>query len=345
MKYSFRLFSFILVGALLSTGLLFAGGKTGTEWGNHDGSDHHEYEESIPDISAVQLEADQKLLVVASTSIVADVVANVGDDSIELTTLIEPGQDPHSYDPTPSALAAVEKAHVVFVNGFGLEEGLLDIIESTATGVVVPVSAGIEPLPMEQFDHAEHTHDHGVIDPHVWFDPTNVMQWVENIEHVLSEADPMNKQAYHERAYAYLNHLGTLDNSIRLDFDALPDSRKKLVTDHVFLGYFADQYGIEVIGTLLPNTTTSAETSARQIAGLVEVLQHTGITTIFVGSTAGTGLERLAESVAEEIGGEVNIVHILTGSLTAPGSQGDTYLGYMEYNARQIINGLKPDTE
>ena len=342
MKGSFRLFSFILAGTLLSSVLLFAGGKTGMESGNHDGSDYQKYEEFIPDITAVQLEAGRKLLVVASTSILADVVANVGDDSIELTTLIKPGQDPHSYEPTPSALAAVEKAQVVFVNGYGLEEGLLDIIESTATGVVVPVSAGIEALSLKQLDHAGHAHDHGSIDPHVWFDPTNVMQWVENIEKVLSDADPMNQQAYRERADAYLNRLGTLDNSIRRDLDALPESRKKLVTDHVFLGYFANQYGIEVIGTLLPNTTTSSETSARQIAGLVEVLERTGATTIFVGSTAGTGLEKLAESVAGEIGGEVKIVHILTGSLTAPGSKGDTYLSYMEYNARQIIHGLEP---
>ena len=333
------------------------------ESGNHDGSDHYEHEEYIPNVNAVPLEAGQKLLVVASTSIVADVVSNIGGDSIELATLIKPGQDPHSYEPTPSAFAAVEKAHVVFVNGFGLEENLLESIESTAGGVVVAVSAGIEPLEVhtehhdehmhhedaehdqheeEHMEHDEHAHDHGPIDPHVWFDPNNVMVWVENIEHVLTEADPSNKTSYHERAEEYLKQLEALDTSMRESFARLPEDRRKIVTDHHMFGYFARTYGFEVAGAVLPSGSTSVETSARQVAELVEVMRREGVYTIFIGRTAGRGMEKLAASVAAEAGEEVKVVELLTGSLSSGSTEGDTYLGYMEYNVRQIMVGLEP---
>lgn len=337
MKWSIRLLVLFLSFSLLTTVAVFAGGNAKTESDHNDGSDHHERDESLPNISAVQLEVGQKLAVVASTSIVGDVVANVGGDSIELRVLVGIGQDPHSYEPTPSALAAVEKAHVVFVNGFGLEEGLLDSIESTAKGVVVIVSTGLEPL-----ETGHDQHEHGPIDPHVWFDPTNVMLWVENIEQALSEADPSNHEGYHGRAEEYLKRLRTLDESMRKKFAALPEDRKKLVTDHHLLGYFADEYGFEVIGAILPSTSTSAEASTRQMAELVELLHHEGVTTIFIGSTVGRGLEKLAESIAEELGEEVRIVGMLTGSLSTRGTQGDTYLGYMEYNVEQIMSGLEP---
>jgi ABC-type Zn uptake system ZnuABC Zn-binding protein ZnuA len=345
----------------------FAHSNPKTEPYRTDRVDGHIAEHTLPHIDEVQLEAGQRLSVVASTSIVADVVANVGGDTIQLTTLIEPGQDPHGYEPTPSALAAVEMSHVVFVNGFGLEEGLLESIETTAGGVVVAVSAGIEPLAVhtehhdehmhhedaehdqheeehhevEHMEHDEHVHEHGPVDPHVWFDPANVMVWVENIEHVLSGADPSNSEIYHEQAEVYLKNLETLDTSMRETFATLPDNRKKIVTDHHIFSYFAKAYGFDVVGAVLPSGSSSVETSARQIAELVEVMRREGVYTIFVGRTAGRGMEKLAASVAAETGEDVNVVELLTGSLSSRGTEGDTYLGYMEYNMGQIMGGLE----
>jgi ABC-type Zn uptake system ZnuABC Zn-binding protein ZnuA len=304
----------------------------------------------LPTVAEVRLGPGEKLAVVASTSIVGDVVANIAGDAANLTVLIAIGQDPHGYEPTPSALVAVEQAHIVFVNGFGLEESLLDAVEATATGIVVPVSAGIEPLEAagdhEEEGHDEtEDHDHGAVDPHVWFDPTNVMVWAANIERVLSEADPRNRDGYHERADAYRDQLASLDAAMRREFASIPPERRTLVTDHRLFTYFADEYGFEVVGTILPGTSTAVESSARRIADLVELLREAGTATLYVGSTAGRGLVSVARSITEELGRQLRIVSVLTGSLTEPGTPGATYLGYMEYNTRQILDGLQPQAD
>jgi ABC-type Zn uptake system ZnuABC Zn-binding protein ZnuA len=358
MKHSSPLLNLFCLISLLSGAAAFAGSEVDTKSGQYGETRHPDLEAQLPDISAVQLRDGQKLKVLASTSIVGDVVANVGGDDIELTVLIGIGQDPHSYEPKPSSLRAVEQAHVVFVNGFGLEEGLLETIESAARGVIVAVSAGIEPIDTDQRYGSQHDesstaqdrddaarHDeghreHGTVDPHVWFDPTNVIVWVANIEQALSGADPENRQGYHERAEEYLKRLETLDQSIRRKLSTVPENRRKLVTDHYLFNYFADEYGFKVIGAILPGISTSAEASARQFANLVELLRKEGITTIFVGSTAGRGLEKLAAAVADELGEQVRIIYMLTGSLAERGMPGDTYIGYMEYNLNQIMNGL-----
>ena len=299
---------------------------------------HREHEESIPKVEAVELEEGQRLLVVATTSIIGDVVANVAGDSIDLTVLVGTSQDPHGYEPTPSALAAAEKAHVLFVNGFGLEEGLLDAIEAAARGVVIPVSTGIETIETTQAQ--KNKNQHGPVDPHVWLDPTNVMVWVENIEYVLSAMDAKNSAVYHGRAELYLESLMSLDASMRRRFASIPVNKRKLVTDHRLFGYFAEEYGFEVAGAILPGYSTSSDTSARQIADLVEMLRREEITTIFVGTTAGRGLEKLADSISRELGQNVSIVDMLTGSLSAAGEPGDSYIDYMVYNVNQIVDGL-----
>jgi ABC-type Zn uptake system ZnuABC Zn-binding protein ZnuA len=171
-------------------------------------------------------------------------------------------------------------------------------------------------------------------------DPNNVMKWVENIEHVLSEADPGNHEAYEANAEAYIKKLKALDANIRQRVASIPSSKRKLVTDHHVLGYFAHEYGFEVIGAILPSVSTTGDVSAGEMAELVESLRREGITTIFVGSTAGRGLERLADAVAKELGKSVEILPMLTGSLTPRGQRGDTYLDYIDYNVDQIISGL-----
>ena len=284
--------------------------------------------ESLPPTAS--LRPGERLAVVASTSLIADVVAAVGGGVIDLTVLIGRSQDPHGYEPTPRALAAVERAHVVFVNGFDLEESLLQAIRDTARGVVIAVSDGIEPL--EISGHRA--------DPHVWTDPANVAVWAQNVRDALSAADPRNTATYRAGAAAYREQLRQLDEWIRDRVAGLPMERRRLVTDHDVLGYFAKRYGLEVIGVVMPGASTSAEDSARRTAELVELLRREKATAIFVGATAGRGLESLARSVASELGGEVRLVPLLTGSLDAKGRPGDTYLGYMRYNVDQIVGGL-----
>ena len=301
-------------------------------------SEHHQ--NGLPHIQAISLGEGQKLRVVATTSIIGDVVSNLAGDAAELTVLIGMGQDPHSFEPTPQALVAVERAHIVFVNGFGLEEVLLDAIEETAQGHIVPVSAGIETLALEKEDEGG-VHDHGSVDPHVWMDPTNVLVWVENIESVLAGADPRNHEGYETRAEQYATQLRRLDAWMRVRFAEIPTAERKLVTDHHLLGYFADEYGFRVIGAVLPATGTNAEPSAKQTAELVELLRRENTRSILVGTTAGRGVDSLGRAVAAEVGGDVQIVGMLTGSLAPKGRPGDTYLGYMEYNTDQIVKAVR----
>ncbi len=301
-------------------------------------------------------EGEGLLNVVATTSILGDVVSQIGGDAIELHVLIGRGQDPHSFEPTPKTLAAIESAEIIFTNGFGLEESLLDDIEAAAGGEVIAASRNIDPLSFdedgdhpengnaededEEEDHGEEHHDHGDVDPHVWFDPTNVMAWVDAIEKVLEEADPQNAGVYEMRAAAYMAKLKELDTTIREQAASLPDAKRKLVTDHDVFSYFAEEYGFEIIGAIIPTMSGGAEVSARHLAGLVDLLRRENIGTIFIGATAGRSVRSLANSLAAELDRDIQIVSILTGSLTKPGGAGDTYIDYMEYNIEKIFAAL-----
>ncbi|MBN1686767.1 MAG: zinc ABC transporter substrate-binding protein [Spirochaetales bacterium] len=283
----------------------------------------------------------EKLRVVASTTIVGDVVANIGGDAILLTVLVGVGQDPHSFEPTPATLAAIESAHLVFVNGFGLEESLLEAIDNAARGEVLSVSRGIEPLgEAGEEGHDDDRSPHGHVDPHVWFDPTNVFVWIDNIEDALIHADPRHRDIFEYRAGAYRQQIRELDESIRRRVVLLGDHERKLVTDHGLLGYFADEYGFDIIGTVLPGTSTSADASTRHISDLLRLLRKEKVPAIFVGSTAGQGMEKLASSLAGELEREVRIVGLLTGSLNPPGEPGDTYISYMEFNIDRVLGAL-----
>lgn len=301
---------------------------------------------TLPPVDAVDLAEGQKLAVVATTSIIGDVVANVGGDAIDLTTLIAIGQNPHSYEPTPQALAAVEDADIIFVNGLDLEEVLLASIENIASAPIVPVSAGIEPLPFAgaEEDHADEADGEGdhrqALDPHFWVDPNNVMVWTENIGQVLAEADPANATIYEANAETYLAKLEEADAYVRQQVELIPVENRKLVADHRAFGYFAEEYGFEVAGSVIPSFSDTAGASAGEIAQMVQIVQQEGVPAIFVGTTASQGMQALADALAEEAGTDIKVQTLLTGSLAPEGEPGDTYLEYVRYNIDQIVAGL-----
>ena len=301
--------------------------------------------EVIPSIEKIPLENGEKLAVVVTTNIIGDVVANIGGELVDIVVLMESGQDPHGYEPTPKALASIERSHLVMLNGFDLEEGLVETVRNVAKGTVLSVSVGIDPLEIgvhEHETHEEESHEEELhaVDPHVWFNPQNVIVWSENIENVLSSADPSNADEYRQRAAEYRIQLEELQLTIQRLVERVPEFKRKLVSDHSVFGHFAAQYGFETVGTILPGTSTSAEASTRYIADLVELLRDEGVTSIFIGSTAGRGLIKTAEAVAKELGTEIHIVELLTGALTPPGTKGSTYIGYMLYNAERITDAL-----
>lgn len=354
----------VLIGLLTAMTLAACAPGGDTPVADEGESEHEgEYTEmAIPSIEPADLAAGEQLNVVATTSVIGDVVANVGGEMIDLTVLIERGQNPHTYEPVARDLAAIEEADVIFVNGLGLEEGLLNTVESVAMGAAVPISAGIEPLAFgdhedaDSQDHQEseheaeghadedgeqeaegHTH---TADPHFWLDPNNVVVWAENTADVLAAADPANADAYRANADAYVAELETLDADIRAAVEAIAPANRKLVTDHQAFAYFADEYGFEQIGTVVPGTSTSAEPSAADLAALVEVIRAEDVPAIFVGISASDRLQDLSQMVADEVGRKVQVLPLYTGSLDAPGQPGDTYLGMIRFNVEQIVTGL-----
>ncbi len=277
---------------------------------------------------------DGKLHVVATTSIIGDVVSNIGDDDIHLTVLILAGSDPHSFEPSPQQIAALSDADLVFVNGFDLEQTLLPILESTAPeDKVVAVSEGVEPIVFSG-DEEQAGGDGHRYDPHTWMDPNNVIIWTENIERALSQADPTHAEAYHARAEAYRQQLRELDAWIRQQIEPLLPL--KVVTDHKVFGYFARRYGIEQVGAIIPAYSSMAQPSAQELAQLEDAIRQLGVKAVLVGNTVNP---QLARQVAEDTG--VKLIPIYTGSLSGPDGPASTYLDFMRYNVKAIVEAAQ----
>ncbi len=285
--------------------------------------------------------SSSKLKVVASTTIVGDVVAQVGGDLIELTVLFPPGADPHTFEPRPQDMAALSQAQVVVINGMGLEEALEPTLEANVKGILIHASEGSEALAFEGEEHegeeqGEEGHAHEGGDPHTWTDPNNVIVWTQNIAAALTEADPSNAAAYRANADAYIASLRELDGWIRAQVAQIPAERRKIVSDHLVFGYFAEEYGLGQVGALIGAFSVNAAPSAQELAALEDEIRQQGVPAVFVGKTVNPAL---AEQVAQDTG--VKLVHVYTGSLSEPGGEADTYIKFMRYNVNAIVEALK----
>ena len=313
--------------------------------------------------------ANGPLNIVVSTNILGDVVNQIVGERANVTVLIQPGENPHSYQPSPRDAAQLERADIVFVNGHGLEPGILDLLEDSSA-LVVEVSGDLDPeIETDEMhddhedsdlheehgeeddhdedldDHDDHEeghdeHDHGDGDPHFWQSPRHVVHWTEVIEEVLVSADSAQAQAYHQAAVEYRGTLTALDAEIEALLAPIPEQRRYLVTDHHVLGHFAHDYGFQEVGAVIPSSSDQSEASARQIAKLVVLLQELKVPAIFVGETAGRGVQELIKSLAAEVG-DVKVVPILTGSLAQEGQRGDSYEDFVRLNAQRIFESLR----
>jgi ABC-type Zn uptake system ZnuABC Zn-binding protein ZnuA len=316
---------------------------------DHAGDDHAHDATELPAVGPVTLAAGEKIQVVATTSIVADVVAQVGGEAIELTTLMPFGADAHSYTAAPQDMRILNNAQVIFINGLHLEEALTPVFGNLDLPVpVVAVNAGVATLAFDDEhegedhageDHADEAegddHQHVGEDPHTWQDVANVMIWVENIEHVLSDLDPANREKYAESAERYLSELEELDTEIRQVLATVPAAKRQLVTDHDTLQYFAAAYDFEVVGALTPSFSTLASASAQELATLQRQVQERAVQAIFVGTTTNPGL---AKQLADDLG--ITVVTLFSDSLSEPGGVAATYVEMMRYNATAIANAL-----
>ncbi|MDC7227019.1 MAG: metal ABC transporter substrate-binding protein [Spirochaetales bacterium] len=292
--------------------------------------------------------------VVATTNIIGDVVKQVLQDNGELTVLMPLGQNPHSYTPTPRNIAAMESADIIFVNGLGLEEELLPVLENLDGPIIVEVSHGLiaeadhhdeheadhhDEHEADHHDEHEADHHHHDGNPHFWFSPLKVVHWVHEIVETLEDVDSDNAELYHENGEAYEAKILALDAEMRELIERVEPEDRKLVMDHESFEYFADDYGFTIMANLLPHMSDQADPSAKHIAEVVKIVEVNDIRAIFVGGTAGQNVIKMADAVAEETSRPLPVVSLLTGSLAADG-RGTDYLDFARYNTEQIVEAL-----
>lgn len=281
---------------------------------------------------------DLGLRVLATTTIWSDVAAQIVGDDGSVESLIPAGSDAHDYAPTQQQVAGLQEADLVLVNGLELEAGLEDILESAeADGArIVSLAPHLDPLELHHdVSNADDDDDHGDLDPHVWFDPLRVARAAELIAAQLAEIDPTID--WRARADTYIAELQRLDEEIVGILEEISEERRKLVTNHEALGYFAERYDFEIIGVVIPGGSTLGNPSSAQLAGLIEEMSSEGVSTIFA-ETSRPSL--LADVVAAEIGEAVAVVELHTESLGEPGSDAATLSGMLRENAVRISEAL-----
>ncbi len=273
---------------------------------------------------------DNRLRVLATTSIVADVVAQVGGGDIDLSVLMPIGTDPHEFTPRPQDAASLADADIVFTNGAGLEETLQPLLEGSGVmNRVVEVSQGIvlQALPGE---------NKAGVDPHTWMDPNNVQVWVENIAGALSSQDAAHAANYRANADNYSTKLSSLDGWIRTEVEQVTAVKRILVVDHAVLGYFATRYGFTQPGSITGSFSSEAAPSAREFAALEDRIRSLDVRAVFISETVN---QTLADQLAADTG--IQTVWIYHASLTPVDGPAGSYLDFMRYNVSAIVDALK----
>ena len=223
----------------------------------------------------------------ATTSILGDLVRNVGGNRVDVTTLVGPNGDPHVYSPTPGDARTLAAANVIFVNGLGLEGWMTRLV--TAAGIKtspVTVSKGITPRKTEDPREPEHM----MIDPHAWQSVANAKTYVANIRDGLDAADPAGKPTYDANAAAYLGRLDALEQQIEAAIDKIPADRRKIIITHNSFGYFSDAYGIAFVAP--EGVSTDAEPAAKDVAKIIALIRKQKIPAVFMENIADPRLMR-----------------------------------------------------
>ncbi len=278
----------------------------------------------------------ERPVVAVTTNILADVVRAVGGDEVEVIDLMPRGADPHSYSLSAADTRRVLEADLVVTNGLGLEEGIATTLrQASGDGVpVLEIGPALAPLPYR----ADIAAKGPTLDPHVWTDPLRMVDAAGLIaDELAGRVAPNRARAVRDSADRFRNELRSLDADIARRTAALPPERRRLVTNHHVLGYFADRYGFEVIGAVIPSGTTLASPSARDLADLAGRIRQARVPAIFAETSQP---DRLVQVLADEVGLRVRVARLYSESLGPPDSPASTYLGMMRYNASTIVDAL-----
>jgi ABC-type Zn uptake system ZnuABC Zn-binding protein ZnuA len=288
--------------------------------------------------------APAALSVTAVENFLADIAQNVAGNRITVNSLIPSGIDPHEFQPSPKDLAAVAQSKMLIVNGAGMEGWLSQALNNVGgTRLLITASQGLSSRPPGNGATASCTPATtptvipANIDPHFWMDPVLVKTYAANIRDGFIQIDPAGQDIYRQNAAAYSTALDALDLWIRSQINLIPPSQRLLVTNHESLGYFADRYGFQIVGAIIPNVSPDAEPSAAQIADLIQRIRSTGAKAIFL--ETGTN-PQLANQISRETGCRI-VTDLYTHFLTPPGGVASTYLDMMRHDVTVIVEALQ----
>jgi ABC-type Zn uptake system ZnuABC Zn-binding protein ZnuA len=255
-------------------------------------------------------------------SFLADIAQEVAGEQVQIELLIPPGADPHTFQPTPQDVAKIANSQMLIANGAGLEEWLQEVIDNAGgERLVVEAAEGL----MESSERPG--------DPHFWLDPNHVIHYANQIRDGFIQIDPGGEAHYVENTNEFVGQLEELEAWIREQVEQIPADRRLLVTNHESFGYFADRYGFEIVGTIIPSVSTGSSPSAQQLVELVEAIRATKTGAIFLES--GSNPE-LAEQLAREAG-----VAVIVDLRTQPLFPQEGYIEMMKYNTQAIMEALR----
>ena len=290
--------------------------------------------------------AESRLDVVATFSILGDMVQQVGGDRVKVTSLVGPDGDTHVYRPTPKAAKAIAQTKVLFVNGLEFEGWIERLVESSGfKGRMVTATVGIEALKMEEEghhdDHDKHGkkdghehHNHGEYDPHAWHSLANARIYVRNIVDGLAAADPQGAKAYRANAERYIKEIKSLESEMEKAMKSVSADGRKVVTPHDAFGYLGSTYGIKFLAPV--GISTEAEASAGDVAKLIRQIKKEKISAIFVENITD---RRLLDQIVRETGARIGGT-LYSDALSKANGPAGTYLDLMRHNIRTLVKAL-----
>jgi zinc/manganese transport system substrate-binding protein len=271
------------------------------------------------------------LQVATSFSVIEDLVHNIGTDRIQVRSFVPRNGDAHSFEPGTQDVKTLSQSKVIFINGLGLEAWFEKLLSNAASNAsVISLSKDLKPRQLLEDGQT-------IDDPHMWWDLTRTQTYVTRIAQALEKADPAGKAIYATNAKKYSAELVKLDAWAKLEVATIPVARRKLVTNHDSLGYFAARYGLSIIGQVIPSLGTEQAPSAKELANLSRTIKREGVNAIFVENTLNS---KLAQTLAAETSASI-APPLYTDSLGLPGSSGETFIKAFRYNVTTIVKALK----
>jgi zinc/manganese transport system substrate-binding protein len=280
-------------------------------------------------LSVTGAPAREKLKAVATFSILADFVKNVGGDRVDVQALVGPNADAHVYQPSPGDAKALADAKVIFTNGLGFEGWIPRLIK--ASGTKAPMIVATKRVSPRK---ADDSHGHGDADPHAWQSVTNAKIYAANIRDALLAADPAGKSAYEANAAAYLAKLDALDAEVKAAIEKIPPDRRRIITTHDAFGYFAASYGVAFIAP--QGVSTESEVSARDVANIITQIKKQKIPAVFLENITD---DRLLKRIGAESGARVGGT-LYSDALTDEQGPASTYIDMMRHNVKQLAQAL-----